>query len=96
MIREEAKQKFLKLYCKNRAFCELYPEHCKEDKCEIYHALKALEAEPSGNEYNGHWVQSKNGHGCECSECGTAYRWIEADTMRYCPSCGAKMGGGEE
>lgn len=49
------------------------------------------ESEPSGNEYNGHWVQGKDGHGCECSECGTAYRWIEADTMRYCPSCGAKM-----
>lgn len=44
---------------------------------------------------HGWWVASKDGHGCECSECGTAYRWNEIDTMRYCKMCGARMDGEE-
>ena len=45
---------------------------------------------------HGRWIPSKNGHGCECSECGTAYRWSETETMRYCKICGAKMNEVEE
>ena len=45
---------------------------------------------------HGRWIPSKDGHGCECSECGTAYGWIEADTMKYCKRCGARKDGGEE
>ena len=50
-------------------------------------------AEPTKH---GRWIPSKDGHGCECSECGTAYRWSEADTMRYCKICGARMDEVEE
>lgn len=86
MTKEEATQKFLKLYCKNRAFCELYPEYCKEDKCEIYHALKALEAEPK----RGKWVfteyESGEAEYC-CSEC----REGVYNRPNYCPNCGARM-----
>ena len=88
MTQRAAKEKLIKQYCKNRAWCELYGEHCKKENCEIYHAIKALDAEPIKH---GRWLPSKDGHGCECSECGTPYGWIEADTMRYCKRCGAKM-----
>lgn len=54
--------------------------------------FKALKAEPTKH---GRWLPSKDGHGCECSECGTPYGWVEADTMRYCKKCGARMDGGE-
>lgn len=53
-------------------------------------AMPTIEAEPTKH---GRWLPSKDGHGCECSECGTAYRWSEADTMRYCKKCGARMDG---
>ena len=46
MNRSKAKEIFVKFYCKNRAFCELYPDRCKKEGCEIYHAIKAIEAEP--------------------------------------------------
>ena len=46
MTQRAAKEKLIKQYCKNRAWCELYGEHCKKENCEIYHAIKALEAEP--------------------------------------------------
>lgn len=55
-------------------------------------ALPTIDAEPIKH---GRWLPSKDGHGCECSECGTAYRWNEIDTMRYCKMCGARMDGGE-
>lgn len=47
MTQRAAKEKLIKQYCKNRAWCELYGEHCKKEDCEIYHAIKALEAEPT-------------------------------------------------
>lgn len=40
---------------------------------------------------HGYFRLAKDGHSCECSECGTVYGWIEADTMRYCKKCGARM-----
>lgn len=46
MNRSKAKEIFVKFYCKNRAFCELHPDRCKKEGCEIYHAIKAIEAEP--------------------------------------------------
>ena len=55
--------------------------------------LNNIEAEPVKH---GQWLPSKDGHGCECSECGTPYGWIEADTMRYCKKCGARMDEVEE
>lgn len=43
---------------------------------------------------HGHWVDT--GHGCKCSVCGTPYRWNEADTMKFCKECGARMDGEED
>lgn len=44
MNRSKAKEVFVKFYCKNEAFCELYPDRCKKEGCEIYHAIKAIES----------------------------------------------------
>ena len=38
---QEAIEK-LKEFCKLKAFCELYPDACQKDKCEIYMAIEAL------------------------------------------------------
>jgi len=37
--------KKLREFCKLRAFCELYPDACQKDKCEIYMAIEALSAQ---------------------------------------------------
>ena len=98
MTREEAKQIIITEYCKNRAFCELYLEDCKEDECEIYHALKALEAEPK----HGRWIyDGKGGYGLyKCSECNEFWSHWYADVipiermnkiLKFCPNCGAIM-----
>ena len=50
-----------------------------------------IDLQPTIEPKHGRWLPSKNGHGCDCSECGTAYRWSETDTMRYCKRCGARM-----
>lgn len=55
-------------------------------------AIEALKAKPK----HGYFRPAKDGHSCECSECGTAYGWIEADTMRYCKRCGARIDGEEK
>ena len=47
MTREEAIKVLRKTYCGNEAICELYRiDLCRTTDCEIYHAIKALEAEP--------------------------------------------------
>ena len=55
-------------------------------------AVKALDGEFEPK--HGRWVDT--GHGCQCSVCETPYRWNEADTMRFCKECGARMDGGEK
>ena len=47
MTREEAIKALRETYCGNRAFCELFKiDRCRTTDCEMYHAIKALEAEP--------------------------------------------------
>ena len=47
MTREEAIKALRETYCGNRAFCELFKIFCFLFLvCEMYHAIKALEAEP--------------------------------------------------
>lgn len=70
------------------------PNSCEYwDRESRFCALCRPQAEPRKH---GYFRPAKDGHGCECSECGTAYRWSEADTMKYCKICGARMDGGEE
>ena len=48
MTTQEAIER-LKEFCKLRAFCELYPDACQKDKCEIYMAIKALSCSEKPN-----------------------------------------------
>lgn len=49
MTEQEAIKK-LREFCKLRAFCELYPDECLEDDCEIYMAIEALSCSEKPNE----------------------------------------------
>ena len=42
MTVQEAIEK-MREFCKLRAFCELYPDACQKDNCEIYMAIEALQ-----------------------------------------------------
>ena len=42
MTNKETVEK-LREFCKLKAFCELYPDACRKEECEIYMSIKALE-----------------------------------------------------
>ena len=42
MTKDEAKEKIINDFCKCRVWCELYPDMCQTESCEIWWALKAL------------------------------------------------------
>ena len=70
---------------------EAEPTSCEYwDSESNFCALRRPQAEPK----HGHWIDT--GYGCKCSVCETPYRWNEADTMKFCKECGAKMDGGEK
>lgn len=70
---------------------EVEPNSCEYwDSESNFCALRRPQAEPK----HGHWIDT--GHGCKCSVCETPYRWNEADTMKFCKECGAKMDEVEE
>ena len=43
MTREEAIRELKADYCGNRIICELYPDQCNREDCEIWLAIRALE-----------------------------------------------------
>ena len=49
MTKQEAIEK-LREFCKLRAFCELYPDACQKDDCEIYMAIEALSCSEKPND----------------------------------------------
>lgn len=49
MTREEAIRELKADYCGNRIICELYPDQCNQEDCEIWLAIKALETQPDGD-----------------------------------------------
>lgn len=49
MTREEAIRELKTDYCGNRIICELYPDQCNREDCEIWLAIKALETQPDGD-----------------------------------------------
>lgn len=46
MTREEAIRELKADYCGNRIICELYPDQCNREDCEIWLAIKALVEQP--------------------------------------------------
>lgn len=49
MTREEAIRELKADYCGNRIICELYPDQCNREDCEIWLAIKALENAKNDN-----------------------------------------------
>ena len=43
MTNKEAIEKLKEEFCKLKLFCELYPDECNKENCEIYLAISALE-----------------------------------------------------
>ena len=43
MTKEEAIKRLIDESCKSRLYCELYPDSCMKEECEIYMAIEALE-----------------------------------------------------
>ena len=90
MTKEEAIKVLKKNYCGNRAFCELFKiDHCRTTDCEIYHAIKALEAEQP----HGHWINERGVIGWTCSNCHDHMVLHVHLNGNYCPNCGAIMDG---
>lgn len=42
MTKEEAIERLRNESCKSRVYCELYPDACMKEECEIYMAIEAL------------------------------------------------------
>lgn len=54
MTREEAIKTLREDYCGNRIICELHPDKCNQEECEIWLAIKALETQPDGDVISRH------------------------------------------
>lgn len=48
MTKEEAIKRLIDETCKYRLYCELYPDDCMKEECEIYMAIRALQERPKG------------------------------------------------
>ena len=46
MTNDEAIKTLREDYCGNRIICELHPDKCNQEECEIWLAIKALEQKP--------------------------------------------------
>ena len=93
MTKDEAKEKIINDFCKCRVWCELYPDMCQTESCEIWWALKALSDQPKGEWI---WQLANNGWVDHvCSVCGyTENTDIHVSLgWKYCPNCGAEMKG---
>lgn len=96
MTRDEAKEKIINDFCKCRVWCELYPDMCQMESCEIWWALKALSDRP-----NGKWLCSDDSYeNAVCSNCGfdsgESYVVVKYEQKwKACPMCEARMKGGD-
>ena len=94
MTKEEAIKRLMDEGCKSRLYCELYPDACMKEECEIYMAIRALQGRPKGK-----WRYMSIGDTVwrVCSCCGWEQRYDYPRFMGhhylYCPHCGALMEG---
>ena len=79
-------------YCNN--ICRCPGTECDKTKCPIWTA-PAADVAPV---VHGEWILKHIGHGhyWECSVCRTNPCIYVTENTKYCPNCGAKMGGGKE
>ena len=62
--------------------------------------IKAIQSADVAPVRHGKWELSKNYVGyCSCSMCSDCYvepEWVDRLHWRFCPSCGARMDGGND
>lgn len=104
MTNKEIAERIIDIICKNRVFCELYPDVCQKEKCDIYLVINMFLNTPdtdTPSRQRGEWQKEIKGNGWNewsvltCDQCGAV---IENPTFEtnYCPNCGADMRGEEE
>lgn len=95
MTKEEAIKRLIDDCCKYRLYCELYPDACMKEECEIYMAIRALQGRPKGK-----WIltQDEQYEYCTCSECGyqNGENWMNGSDIPFCAMCGADMRGADD
>ena len=68
-------------------------ERCEQGVREaIDMAIEALSADAE----QGEWVDSREYPWSKCNKCGYTITCYQEEEFRYCPSCGARMKGGDE
>lgn len=93
---KEIAERIINNTCKNRVFCELYPDACQKEKCDIYLVINTFLNTPdtdTPSRQRGEWVRN-NKIGTfkifTCDKCGCN---MDTDAWDFCPNCGAYMGG---
>lgn len=102
MTKAEAIERLRNESCKSRLYCELYPDDCMKEECEIYMAIEALKERPKGKwilQDTSYWRATHAGDvqvnrvNLKCSFCG--WRNHEKKNYNFCPNCGSRMRGEE-
>ena len=92
MTRDEAKEKIINDFCKCRVWCELYPDMCQTESCEIWWVLKALSDRPQGEWIRTGRTNIYGGIEVQCSHCKDKVMVQHLEDEWYCRHCGADMG----
>lgn len=92
------RRKVAEIVCKlicggDRGLCVSTPENCQQEKMLEFYKIPAEEVAPV---VHGKWEPTKYPFMNECEDCSNCgYRTVYGHGFNYCPSCGAKMDGGE-
>jgi DNA-directed RNA polymerase subunit RPC12/RpoP len=105
MTNKEIAERIIDNTCKNRVFCELYPDVCQKEKCDIYLVINTFLNTPdidTPDLQQGEWIEIEDYNGdihYQCDQCGNEFILIDGtpkeNNYNFCPNCGAKMGGDE-
>lgn len=75
---KEIAERIIDNTCKNRVFCELYPDACRKEDCDIYLVINTFLNTPdtdTPSRQRGEWVYDANGYdyglpAWKCDKCG--------------------------
>ena len=93
---KEIAERIINNTCKNRVFCELYPDACRKEDCDIYLVINTFLNTPdtdTPSRQRGEWVHNDKIGTFKiftCDKCGCN---MDTDAWNFCPNCGAYMGG---
>ena len=79
MTNDEAIKTLREDYCGNRIICELHPDQCNREECEIWLAIKALETQPDGDRISRREVVDAKGKRVLDPCCGSRMFWFDKE-----------------